>query len=214
MWETMRLFVHQGGFTAWLIIGAAVLLIVIGGERLFYLFVVMSYRSEKALEEIRKRIMSRNYTDAIQICTRQSRAPELQVIKHGLLAVENGREAMKSALGSVLLDVSRRCEMRIAYIALIASSATLLGLLGTITGLIKTFSAMAEADPSTKAKMLGAGISEAMYSTACGLSVGLAAMVVHTLSTSRIDRVLGKAQDAGLKLMTWIEQSERSAQNG
>jgi hypothetical protein len=87
--------------------------------------------------------------------------------------------------------------------------ATLLGLLGTISGLIKTFASIANADPAEKAKMLGLGISEAMYATAAGLGVGITAMVVHTLCVSKGESIIGDAQDIGLKVITWIEQSER-----
>lgn len=212
--ESLQLFLHQGGIAAWMILIAAIVLVIIGGERLFYLFFVVSFRSTKALEEIRDAVMKRNYTQAIQICSRTSGAPELRVIHQGLLAVENGREAMKSSIGGTLVEILHQLESRIGYVALIASSSTLLGLLGTIMGLIKTFAAIAAADPSMKAKLLGEGIAEAMYSTACGLVVGLAALVVHTMCVSKVDQIFGKSQDAGFKLVTWIEQSERNQRNG
>jgi biopolymer transport protein ExbB/TolQ len=69
---------------------------------------------------------------------------------------------------------------------------------------------MANADAGEKARLLGSGISEAMYATAAGLLVGVAAMVVHTMCVSKTDVIVGKAQRSGLDLMTWIEQSERS----
>jgi biopolymer transport protein ExbB/TolQ len=131
------------------------------------------------------------------------------VIKAALMAAENGREAMRASLGATLLEVTHRCEARLSYIALLANVATLLGLFGTITGLIKTFAAMANADASQKAQLLGMGISEAMYATAAGLVVGISAMVVHTLCTSKSDTIVGQAQDVGFKVMTWIEQAER-----
>ncbi len=208
--ENLRMFLYEGGFTSWLIFLLCVFLIVLGAEKIFYLYVLISFRSEKALERIRETVLTRQYTDAIQICSRYARIPELLVIKAGLLSVENGREAMRSALGGSLLGVSRKCETRIHYIAFIASASTLLGLLGTITGLIKTFAAMAQLDASEKARMLGSGISEAMFATAAGLIVGLLAMAIHTVCVSKIDAIVGKAQDAGYKLVTWVEQSERS----
>ena len=57
--------------------------------------------------------------------------------------------------------------------------------------------------------MLGLGISEAMYATAAGLFVGITAMVVHTICVAKSESIVGDVQDAGLKLITWIEQSER-----
>ncbi len=199
----------HGGVGTWMIFLSALLLVVIGSERLLTLFVGLSFNTEAAVEQIRTAILARKYTDAIQVCNNKSQAPDLRVIKEALMAAENGREAMRSSLGSAILAVSHRCEARLSYIALLANVATLLGLFGTITGLIKTFAAMANADASEKAKLLGLGISEAMYSTAAGLAVGIAAMVIHTLCTSKSDSILGQAQDVGFKVISWIEQAER-----
>lgn len=203
--------VHQGGFAAWLIIIAGLALVVVGLERVFTLFFKLSFDATGALESVRTQVLERKYTQAIQVCNAKPKAPELSVVKAGLMAVENGREAMKSALGAAILAVTHRCESKIQYLALVANVATLLGLLGTITGLIKTFGAIAKADPAEKAAMLGIGISEAMYCTGAGLVVGISAMVLHTICSQKADAVIGQAQDAGLKVITWVEQSERAA---
>ncbi|MCM2323814.1 MAG: MotA/TolQ/ExbB proton channel family protein [Oligoflexia bacterium] len=203
--------ITQGGFATILIFIAAIVLLSVGSERLLTLFTKMSFDVGGSLETIRGLILEKKYTDALQVCNKQPNAPEMAVIKAGLTAVENGREAMKSALGGAVLEVSHRSEARVGYLALIANVATLLGLLGTISGLIKTFASIANADAAEKARMLGLGISEAMYATAAGLGVGILAMVVHTVCTSKADDIVGNAQDAGLKLVTWIEQSERAS---
>lgn len=203
---------NHGGFATYLILGAATALLVIGTDRLLALYFRLSYNATAALTTIRGYILERKYTEALQVCNAKANAPDITVVKAGIMAVENGREAMKSALGGAILEVSHRCEKRVGYIALIANVATLLGLLGTITGLIKTFASIANADPAEKAKLLGVGISEAMYATAAGLVVGIVAMVVHTLCSAKSDSIIGSAQEAGLNLVTWIEQSERSRQ--
>jgi biopolymer transport protein ExbB/TolQ len=207
--DAVSTLIHNGGFAAWLIVIAGVVLLILGAERLITLFLRMSYNVRGSMEAIRGNILERRYTDALQICNKQSNSPEMSVIKAGLTAMENGREAMKSSLGAAVLDISHKCEVRVGYIALIANVATLLGLLGTISGLIKTFASIANADAAEKARLLGLGISEAMYATAAGLTVGILAMVVHTMCTSKADTIIGEAQDAGLKLVTWVEQSER-----
>ena len=205
----IQTLIENGGLAAYLIFAAGLVLLVIGIERLTVLFWGMSYNVKGSIVTIRSLILDKRYTDAIQICDKRPNSPEMSVIKSGLVAVENGREAMKSALGGAVLEVSHKCEARVGYLALIANVATLLGLLGTISGLIKTFASIANADPAEKAKMLGLGISEAMYATAAGLVVGIFAMVVHTLCVSKGESIVGEAQDTGLKVITWIEQSER-----
>jgi biopolymer transport protein ExbB/TolQ len=206
----IQILVETGGIGAYLILTAAAFLVAIGTERLFTLFIRLSFNTERAIESIRTAILAKKYTEALQVCNSQAQAPDLSVVKQALLAVENGREAMRSALGAALLEVTHRCEARLQYIALLANVATLLGLFGTISGLIKTFASMANADAAEKARLLGLGISEAMYATAAGLVVGIGAMVVHTICTSKSDSIVGHAQDLGYKVITWVEQSERA----
>lgn len=205
-----EVLIQHGGIGTYLIFASALVLGVLGIERLLALFVQLSFNTENSLQKIREQVLVRKYTDAIQVCNAKESAPDLMVVKSALLAAENGREAMKSALGASLLEITHRCEARMQYLALIANVATLLGLFGTISGLIKTFANLAEADAAKKAAMLGSGISEAMYSTAAGLIVGIAAMVIHTICVSKSDAIVGKAQDVGYKVITWIEQSERA----
>jgi len=207
--NAIQTLTEHGGFAAYLIFAAGLVLFVVAAERLTALYFRMSYNVKGSLGTIRGMVLEKRYTDAIQVCDKEPNSPEMSVVKAGLMAVENGREAMKSALGSEVLNVSHKCDIRVGYLALIANVATLLGLLGTISGLIKTFASIANADPAEKAKLLGLGISEAMYSTAAGLIVGITAMVIHTLCVSKGESILSEAQDVGLKVITWIEQSER-----
>jgi biopolymer transport protein ExbB len=212
--SAIQTIIEKGGFASWFILISAGLLVVISLERLSFLYFAYSYRAKEALERVRQAVLKRDYTAAIQVCNGVKQAPELAVVRAGLLAVESGREAMKSSLGGAVLMITRNCEKRVSLIALIAGVSTLLGLLGTISGLIKTFEAIANADASQKGFLLGEGISEAMYATAAGLTVGIAAMIVHTLCTSKTDEIVGQSQGAGYQLITWIEESERSRNNG
>jgi biopolymer transport protein ExbB len=206
----IQVILQHGGIAAYFILFSGFVLFVIGAERLYTLYVSLQFNTQKALETIESLVSEKKYTEALQICNNEQRAPTLNVIKSGLMAVENGREAMRSSISTSVLDISQRCEKRIAYLSLIANVATLLGLFGTILGLIKTFASIATADPAKKGELLGIGISEAMYATAAGLCVGILAMVVHTLCISKSDDIVGGAQNAGLRLITWVEQSERS----
>jgi biopolymer transport protein ExbB len=208
--DLINIVLNHGGIAAYFILFSGLMLLVIGGERLFTLYFRMHFNTKKPVEEIRNLIFQKKYTEALQICNLQDKSPALNVIKSGLTSLESGREAMKSAISNSVLNISNVCEKRISYLALIANVATLLGLFGTILGLIKTFASLAKADPAQKGELLGIGISEAMYATAAGLLVGITAMVVHTMCISKSDDIVAGAQDAGLGLMTWVEQSERS----
>ena len=209
VFEFFAKFINQGGFTAYLLIAAGTILIIVAFSKLYYLYVVLKPAGDQALLNLSKQVLKKEYTAAIQACNTSENVPEFHVIKAGLMAADSGREAMRSSLGAATVEIMKNCEKNIQIVALIASVATLLGLLGTISGLMKTFAAIA-ADPTKKAELLGVGISEAMYATAAGLVIGISAMVVHTLCTQKIDQLVGLARKAGYNLITQIEQSERS----
>jgi len=209
--DSITLFFDKGGFTSYLIAFAGLSLVIIGLERLNYLYFRLRPLTSQMMSQLQLLIQGRKYMEAIQICNDIKNVPQIQVIKAGLLAVDSGREAMKSSLGSAVVEVVKECEKRVSFISLIASVATLLGLLGTISGLIKTFSAISSADPAKKAELLGLGISEAMVATAAGLIVGISAMVVYTLCASKTEDHISLAKKAGYDLVTTIERSEREA---
>lgn len=205
----IKAYLHEAGLAGYLTIGSAMFLVVITVERINLLFMKLKPLSEDSMNDINKKILSKDYSGALQLCNSSKNIPQLDVIKSALIAVDSGREAVKNSLGATIVRITKKCEKRVTLIALIASVATLLGLLGTITGLITTFAAIANADPAEKATKLGLGISEAMNSTALGLIVGVIAMVIHTVITNRIDEIVGLAQETGFNVATSIEQSER-----
>jgi biopolymer transport protein ExbB/TolQ len=209
MIEGLHFLIKHGGITAYIIIILFVLLMLIGFERIYILYFKLSYDMKPFLEKIQALVKKRDYPGAIQLCNTTHQTPETIVLKAALMASENGREAMKSAIGAAVLNVTSLTGARMSVIALIAALSTLLGLLGTISGLIGTFAALAQADASLKAQMLGTGISEAMYATASGLILGMIAMTFHSLGTSKGETHISNAQDAGFKIVGWIEESER-----
>lgn len=208
MIRALQLLVSHG-LSGYLIIATAFAAIIVSLDRLFYLYIKVSYDASATLNQTKNLILSRNYGQAIQICNQEPGSPELQVVREGLMSIESGREAFQSAMTAAILSISRSCEQRLSYLSLVASSATLIGLFGTIMGLIKTFEAIAGADPAEKGRLLGLGISEAMYSTAAGVIVGVFAMVIHTICVAKADTIANQAQTTALNLIKWIEKSER-----
>ncbi|MBL7545478.1 MAG: MotA/TolQ/ExbB proton channel family protein [Bdellovibrionaceae bacterium] len=210
IFSSLEVLFKEGGLTAFFIVGSGLALIILAITKINYLYFRLRPAGDNNLKEISKLVLKKEYTTAIQVCNGARNVPEFDVIKSGLMAVDGGREAMKSSLGSAVVEVMKNAEKGIQFISLIASVATLLGLLGTISGLMKTFAALKDIDPAKKAELLGTGISEAMIATAAGLIVGISAMVVHTLCTQKIDQIVGQSKKTGFDLITLVEQSERS----
>jgi len=209
MLQTVKNFLEIGGPAAWIILILAIGLIFLVAERFYFLYMVLSNDPSESRERVRSFVLSKDYSKALQVCSTHKTDSVLTVLKAGLMSIDHGREAIKSALGTAIIEVTQKCEKRLSMISLIANVATLLGLLGTIFGLIKTFAALSIADTSQKAEVLGRGISEAMYATAFGLVVAIVALAAYSILCSRSDEVLATSQDAGHRFINWIEQSER-----
>lgn len=102
-----------------------------------------------------------------------------------------------------LMEIMPRLETRTGYVATFANIATLLGLLGTIIGLITAFSAVASADPAQKAELLSASISVAMNTTALGLLVAIPLLLAHAFITSMTNKVVDSLEIASMKCLNF-----------
>ncbi|MBD3868287.1 MAG: MotA/TolQ/ExbB proton channel family protein [Acidobacteria bacterium] len=114
------------------------------------------------------------------------------------------REDIEIAMEESMMEIIPQLEKRTAYVALGASVATLLGLLGTIIGLIQAFTAVANANPAEKADLLSASISVAMNTTAFGLIAAIPLLVMHTVLTSKTGEIVDSLEMASVKALNVI----------
>lgn len=111
------------------------------------------------------------------------------------------REDIEIAMEESMMEIVPRLEKRTPYVALSSSIATLLGLLGTIMGLIQAFTAVANANPAEKADLLSASISVAMNTTAFGLMVAIPLLVTHAILTSKTGDIVDSLEMATVKAL-------------
>jgi biopolymer transport protein ExbB len=127
---------------------------------------------------------------------------------YGLNRVRSARrrEDVEQAMEESLMEVMPRLEKRTHYLATFANIATLLGLLGTIIGLINAFTAVSNANPAEKADMLSASISVAMNTTAFGLMVAIPLLLVHTVLQSKTTAIIDSLEMASVKFLNAITE--------
>jgi len=111
------------------------------------------------------------------------------------------REDIEIAMEESMMEIVPRLEKRTPYVALASSIATLLGLLGTIMGLIQAFTAVANANPAEKADLLSASISVAMNTTAFGLMVAIPLLITHAILTSKTGDIVDSLEMATVKAL-------------
>lgn len=151
--------------------------------------------------EIQKYVLANDLDGAIRLCNGAGQAALPRVIKAGLQRASRDETQIQNAIDASSLEVIPKLERRLPYLALIANLATLLGLLGTISGLIRSFAAVGLADPSKRQAILAAGIAEAMNATAFGLVTAIFTMIVHSILTARATKILEEIDEFGVKLL-------------
>ena len=206
LYSTIVNFFREGGpfmypIAIVLALGAAIAI-----ERWLYLTVTTA--KNKALwNTVTPYLKSGNLAGAIQVTTK-SKAAIGQIMTYGLNRVRSARrrEDVEQAMEESLMEVMPRLEKRTHYLATFANIATLLGLLGTIVGLISAFTAVANANPADKADMLSASISVAMNTTAFGLIVAIPLLLVHTLLQTKTTEIIDSLEMASVKFLNAITE--------
>jgi biopolymer transport protein ExbB len=170
-------------------------------ERFMRLFMQYNVDGASFMFEVQKYILANDLDGAIRLCNGAGKAALPKVIKAGLQRASRDETQIQNAIDAASLEVIPRLERRLPYLALIANVATLIGLLGTISGLIRSFAAIALADPAQRQAILSAGISEAMTATAFGLITAIFAMVMHGVLANRAQKILEEIDEFGVKLL-------------
>ena len=131
-----------------------------------------------------------------------------KIISYGLSRAKGARrrEDIDAAMEEGMMEMVPRLEKRTHYLATFANVVTLLGLLGTIIGLIKAFTAVAQVNPSEKAELLSASISIAMNNTAFGLMVAIPFLLIHAFLQARTSEIVDSLEAAKIKFLNLVER--------
>lgn len=197
-------FFQQGGVFMYPI----VIVLVLGGaiaiERYVYLSAA-GVNNRKLWQQLMPMVASGKYAEALEVAGR-SKVAIGNILSYGLsrLSTARRRDDIEKAMEESLLETLPRIEKRTHYLATFANIATLLGLLGTIIGLIRAFTAVAAANPAEKADMLSASISVAMNTTAFGLMVAIPLLLAHTVLQSKTTEIVDSLEMAAVKFLNAV----------
>lgn len=121
-----------------------------------------------------------------------------------------GKEEIQAKMDEVLLHENAMLDRRTGFLSMLGNVATLVGLLGTITGMIKSFAAVSYASPAEKAALLAAGISEAMNATAYGLITAIPALIAYAVLMNRANLLSEDLNHGALKVFNWLSYNYES----
>jgi biopolymer transport protein ExbB/TolQ len=193
---------EQGGWGMWPILGTSMFVVGIIIERSIYLF-RSSINKDVFLSTMQKCILAGDIGRAIKLCS-AAQAPLARIVKSGLMKVNRPDEEVQAAMDEAALRELPRIDARTPYLALLANLAMLFGLLGTVSGLIVSFGAVAGVDPSAKATLLAKGISEAMNCTAFGLMIALLSLIGYALLNGKTQSLNDDINEASVQVLNLV----------
>jgi biopolymer transport protein ExbB len=199
----MYQFVMKGGYLMYPIMICSILTLAILFERLFAL-----RRSriipEKFIIEVSDLVRQQRMEDALTQC-RLNNSSIARVLLAGISRHNKARHQVKEAIEDVGRLEAANLERFLTILGTIAGIAPLLGLLGTVTGMIKAFSVISQAGIGNP-QMLAGGISEALITTAAGLTVAIPAFVFYKLLRSRVDKRVLRMERVSIEILDLIDQ--------
>ena len=173
-------------------------------------FVYLSHArrsNRRAWDELLPLLQGGDFQEAYSV-TSKSRTAIGKIVHSGLRRVKSARrrEDLDAAMEEGMMEIVPRLEKRTHYIATFANVITLVGLLGTIIGLIKAFTAVAQVNPAEKAELLSASISIAMNNTAFALMVAIPFLLIHAFLQARTSEIVDSLEVAKISFLNLAER--------
>ncbi len=197
--ENLIKMIVDGGVPAYLIVTMGIVALALIFERAKVLYFDYSIKTDEFMGQVKNLIMNDQVDDAITYCAANDHSPLAHVVKGVLERSDRDEESINQGLDIALAEIIPNLGKRLGYLSMIANVATLMGLLGTISGLIMAFQAVSFADPSQKQVVLAQGISMAMNTTALGLSVAIPVMMAYAFLHTRQNRILEEVAEYSAK---------------
>jgi len=198
---------NAGGTIAWLLVGLGAVVLLIVAERVTTL-ALTSTRADHLMRALEKGLVTSEKTAAAML--KKERGALARVLRSVLLRRGAERAQLEDEAAEAIYREMPRLERLLPFLAVIAGVAPMLGLLGTVTGMISTFEVITEhgtGDP----KLLSGGISEALITTEFGLIVAIPALMLHNLLARWSDRIVETLQSHALSLINILEKQRREA---
>jgi len=197
-----------GGIFMWPILASLVIGLMFTFER-FWTLTRASINSRKFINQVKDALEKDGTSKAIEVCTK-TRGPIAAVVHAGLLRVRYGVDAVEKAIMSAGSVEMAFLEKNLVWLATVISMAPMLGFLGTVSGMVGAFDAIAAADDISPS-LVASGISEALITTEAGLVVAIIVQFFHNYFVSRIDKIVAEMEESTQEIVNvLVDQNEPS----
>jgi biopolymer transport protein ExbB/TolQ len=199
-------FFQSGGIFMYPIVLILALGLAIAIER--YIYLSMTRTSNHRIWKKLQPLLQKGDYLQVAMVTEKSRSALSHIFSYGLNRARTSRrrDDVEIAMEEGLMETVPNLEKRTPYLATFANIATLLGLLGTIIGLIQAFTAVAAANPAEKADMLSASISVAMNTTAFGLMVAIPLLLIYAVLQTKTTQLVDSLEMASVKFLNLLTE--------
>ena len=191
----------RGGWMMWVILGISIIALAITLERVIMIYIRARLNVGAFMVRIKGLVENRKYAEAIESCNVRSQHPLPRVLKAGIAKANRREKEIERAMEEEMLRAIPPMQRGVGFLGFLGNSATLLGLLGTIFGLIRAFSGVSAASAAARQEVLAEGISMAMYTTAFGLIVAVPILFFHMMISGRVDKLLIQIEEGASGLL-------------
>lgn len=201
MYKTIIDFFQDGGVFMYPIMIVLAIGFAIAIERYMYLSIIKR-NNKKLLKQLLPLLQKGDFQAAYSIVSKSNHAIS-RMLGQGLTRMKTAehRDEIETAMEESMMETIPQIEKRTHYLAMFANIATLLGLLGTIIGLIKAFTAVAAVDPALKGEILSTSISVAMNTTAFGLMTAIPLLFIYTVLQTKTTEIIDSLEMATVKFL-------------
>lgn len=198
-----------------LIVVAAIFMVasVIIAERIIALYLLSFENKDGLLRGLQGHILKGDVPAAIRFIDAQRSGPLTRIIKAGLVRTNKSTQEVQASLDEATLREVPYLEKRTGYLAVLSNATTLVGLLGTIIGMIHCFEAVAHVDPAQKATILAGGISEAMTCTKWGLGTAIVILLIYAVLQARTQTLIDRINETVVTVLNLALANKQALKN-
>ncbi|MBE7449409.1 MAG: MotA/TolQ/ExbB proton channel family protein [Kofleriaceae bacterium] len=193
---------HEGGWGMWPILITSIITIAVIVERAVYLFKA-SVDKDKLLALLKSQVMAGNVQGAIKVCSGNP-TPMTRIVQAGLMKFNKSDDEVQAAMDEAALRELPKINARTPYLAMLSNFAVMAGLLGTITGMIKSFGAVGSEESGDKSTELAKGISEALNCTAFGIGTSLIGLLGYSLLQGKTTRITDDINEVTVQVVNLV----------
>ncbi|MFQ5650759.1 MAG: MotA/TolQ/ExbB proton channel family protein [bacterium] len=202
----------SGWMFMWALLFTAAFMVAVAIERCYYIWVKSNINSNAFMAEIKKLVKAGKVKEAVDLCDSAGDKALPRVVRAGLQMVAGNKSknvdfrSIQNSVDEGTLEVIPKLQERTGFLAMVGNVATLIGLMGTIYGLILAFNAVSQAgyDAAQKSAFLAAGISTAMNTTLLGLAIAVPAIMIYTFIHNKTVRIIDEIDEHTVKLINLL----------